>query len=605
MRKVVNSLVVFFAAVLVILPLVLFFAEKFIFISDTERALIHIVFVFSCFAGILTEADGKQLSIDVFLNKAPQKFKKIITGINSGVSIFTLTCLFSASFPNIFFVLTKGDSVWFVPIRFIFLALPIMYFGILFLQVKRSGSFAVIIPSFIFAFIASSGSVAAILYYFLGKEVSVFSHIYDFWCAFAGYAAAPLILAVSVLAFFGLPLFAVLSFIAYICFSLGGGYVDVIPNETYAILTDTSIAAIPLFTMAGYILAKGSAGERLLNFVRNGIGWLRGGVVIASVLVVTIFTTFTGASGITILALGGILSTIMAGSGYSKDDSESLITASGSIGILFPPSLAVIIYGVTNIMTVGIIDLFKGSVLPGMLMASAMIIVGIAKDKSEERAEFSPFSIGISFIHCIPELLLPVSIAILFFNGVFNLFQTAAYTAFYAFVLETFIRRNFTLKRALQIILECVPIAGGVLVIIGAAKGLAYFLVDANVPYILSDFVLNFVHSKYLFLLLLNILLLIVGCIMDLYSAILVVSPLIAPVAESFGLHPVHTGVIFLTNLALGFLTPPIGMNLFIAGYTFEKPVTHIVKKILPYLAIQAIILLLVTYIPWFSMALL
>ena len=371
--------------------------------------------------------------------------------------------------------------------------------------------------------------------------------------------------------------------------------------ETYNILTDTSIAAIPLFTIAGYLLAGGSAGKRLLDFVKSSVGCIRGGVVIAAVLVATFFTTFTGASGVTILALGGILSVILTGSGYSEDDSEALITASGSIGLLLPPSLAVIVYGATNFMTVNIFDLFKGAVLPGVLLALSMIVIGVIKDKKSKKIRFSREALAQSFKAGFLELLLPVLIVIVYFGGYFTLFETAAFTVLYSFVLEVLIRKDLSIKKAIDVILQSIPVAGGVLVIIGAAKGLALFLVYAGIPQMLSDLAITFVGSKILFLLLLNIVLLIVGCIMDLYSAILVVSPLIIPVAESFGIHPVHTGVIFLTNLALGFLTPPIGMNLFIASYTFKKPVIKIVKSILPYLAVQFIILLLITYIPWFS----
>jgi len=266
-----------------------------------------------------------------------------------------------------------------------------------------------------------------------------------------------------------------------------------------------------------------------------------------------------------------------------------------------PPSLAVIVYGATNFMTVNIFDLFKGAVLPGVLLALSMMAIGIIKDKNSKRIRFSKAALFQSFKAGFFELLLPILIAIVYFGGCFSLFETAAFTVLYSFVLEVFIRKDLNIKKALDIILQSIPVAGGVLVIIGAAKGLALFLVYAGIPEMLSDFAITFVGSKVLFLLLLNILLLVVGCIMDLYSAILVVSPLIIPVAESFGIHPVHTGVIFLTNLALGFLTPPIGMNLFIASYTFKKPVIKIVKSILPYLAVQFVILLLITYIPWFS----
>jgi tripartite ATP-independent transporter DctM subunit len=296
---------------------------------------------------------------------------------------------------------------------------------------------------------------------------------------------------------------------------------------------------------------------------------------------------------------------ILTGSGYSRDNAESLVTATGAIGMLFPPSLAIIIYGATNIFSVNIYDLFKGALIPGILMAFSMIVLGVMKDKNHTRSPFSPRELAHATKESVAELLLPVAVIIGYFSGFLSLIETAAFTAAYAYVLEVFIRKDYGLKKSAEIALKSIPVAGGVLVIIGAAKGLAYFLIDAGIPFMLTDIVMSVVHSKYLFLLLLNALLLVVGCLMDLYSAILVVSPLIIPVAESFGINPVHTGVIFLTNLSLGFLTPPVGMNLFIASYTFEKPIMKIVKNILPWLLVQFVILMLVTYIPWFSTALL
>ena len=487
-----------------------------------------------------------------------------------------------------------------------------MYFIMLALEIKRHKCIVSSVAGLLIGLLISTGSILGLLNLVFGSwypEINdsnlaiLLSGISDSVQIFSGNAIWLIVLIFTVFSLFGMPLYIVLSGLAYFAFMTTGGYVESIPMETYTILTDTSIAAIPLFTVAGYLLAGGSAGKRLLDFVKSSVGCIRGGVVIAAVLVATFFTTFTGASGVTILALGGILSVILKGSGYSEDDSEALITASGSIGLLLPPSLAVIVYGATNFMTVNIFDLFKGAILPGALLALSMMVIGIIKDKNSKRIRFSREALFQSFKAGFFELLLPILIAIVYFGGYFSLFETAAFTVLYSFVLEVFIRKDFNVKKSFNIILQSIPVAGGVLVIIGAAKGLALFLVYAGIPEMLSDFAITFVGSKVLFLLLLNILLLVVGCIMDLYSAILVVSPLIIPVAESFGIHPVHTGVIFLTNLALGFLTPPIGMNLFIASYTFKKPVIKIVKNILPYLAVQFIILLLITYIPWFSMA--
>ncbi|UTC91109.1 TRAP transporter large permease subunit [Treponema denticola] len=612
MKKVVNGFILALTAVLIVLPFVSHILANLGGNSlEYERLIVQLVFVFACLAGLITTIGKKQLNIEVFTFKLDKKVQLIINAFLSCVNIAILTAVFFSVFPN-YNMLSSEDRVLYIPIKIFFSALPPMYLIILALEIKRSKCIVLSIAGLLIGLLISTGSILGLLNLVFGSwypEINdsdlanLLSGISISVQAFSAKAIWGIVLIFTVFSLFGMPLYIVLSGLAYFAFMTTGGYVESIPMETYSILTDTSIAAIPLFTIAGYLLAGGSAGKRLLDFVKSSVGCIRGGVVIAAVLVATFFTTFTGASGVTILALGGILSVILTGSGYSEDDSEALITASGSIGLLLPPSLAVIVYGATNFMTVNIFDLFRGAVLPGALLSLSMIVIGVIKDKKSKRIRFSKEALAQSFKAGFLELLLPILIVIVYFGGYFTLFETAAFTVLYSFMLEVFIRKDLSIKKAIDVILQSIPVAGGVLVIIGAAKGLALFLVYAGIPEMLSDFAITFVGSKVLFLLLLNILLLVVGCIMDLYSAILVVSPLIIPVAESFGIHPVHTGVIFLTNLALGFLTPPIGMNLFIASYTFKKPVIKIVKNILPYLAVQFIILLLITYIPWFSMA--
>lgn len=612
MRKAIHIFILSIVAAVIVLPFIVHIITVLgITVLDTERLIVQLVFVFACFAGIITTDNKKQLSIEVFATAFNGKTKSVLQQIISALNIAILTAVFFSVFPN-YNQIADDDKVFFIPVKLFFSALPIMYGTVLVMEFVRTKCIAAKIIGSVLGLIFSAGSIIGLLgLLFTSSDITSWNiytflnTVFNFVQTASSTLFIPIILIFSAAALFGMPLYVVLSGIAYFAFMTAGGYVESVPIEAYNILTDTSIAAIPLFTITGYLLAGGSAGNRLLKFVKNSVGQIRGGVVIAAVLVSTFFTTFTGASGVTILALGGILSVILTGSGYSKDDAEALITSSGSIGLLLPPSLAVIVYGATNFMTVDIFDLFKGAVLPGLLLAFSMIIIGIIKDKSKTKQKFSAVGLRKSFFESIPELILPIAISVGYFSGFFSLFETAAFSVLYTFILEVFVRKDFSVKKALKVILESIPIAGGVLIIIGAAKALALFLVYAGIPEILSELTLTYVSSKYIFLLLLNILLLLVGCIMDLYSAILVVSPLIIPVAEGFGIHPVHTGVIFLTNLALGFLTPPIGMNLFIASYTFKKPVTVIIKNILPYLAVQFIILMLITYIPWFSLVLL
>jgi tripartite ATP-independent transporter DctM subunit len=607
-RKLVYATALVLAAALAVLPLLfkLLTAIGLAAIPSSDRMLVHLVFMFSCIAGVITSAKNKQLSLGVVHEALSPRIQPIVLPIQKCITTTVLTALFLASFSEIFMAFLPGDTLWGIPLQLIFAFIPVMYLGMLLLAVTRERMIIASVTGIGIGFFIATGPVFGILYSLFGLEdAPLLTAILAIWEQAASVLLWPLVLLLIASAIFGTPIFIALSGITYVAFSQGGGYVEMIPLESYGILTDKSIAAIPLFTLAGYLLAGGSAGKRLLDVVKNSVGWIRGGPVIAAVLVATFFTTFTGASGVTILALGGLLTVILTGSGYSKSDAESLITSSGSIGMLFPPSLAIIIYGTTNIFSVNMFDLFKGALIPGVLMALAMILVAILRDRSVHRDPFSVKELTVSLMNGAGEILLPVLIVAGFFSGALSLMETAAFAAVYAFVLEVFIRKDYSLKEGVKVILKSIPVAGGILVIIASAKGLAYFLIDAGIPMLLTDLVMTFVESKYVFLLLLNILLIIVGCLMDLYSAILVVSPLIIPVAESFGIHPVHTGVIFLTNLSLGFLTPPVGMNLFIASYTFNRPVMQIARSILPYLLIQFVILMLVTYVPVFSTILL
>lgn len=575
-------------------------------VPSTDRALVNLVFLFSGLAALITSSTKRHLNLAVINERLSPRAKRITEPFKATLSSAILTALFMASFSELFMAFPPEERLWGIPLTFVFAILPVSFLGMLVISIGRSSSRIAAVAGVVLGLLVSTGPLSGVLFFLFKLEgVPFLQPAFEGWISFSTVLLWPLVILLVLAALLGVPIFIVLSGIAYVAFSQGGGYVEMIPLEYYGILTDKSIAAIPLFTLAGFLLAEGSAGKRLLEVVRAGVGWIKGGPVIAAVIVATVFTTFTGASGVTILALGSLLTVILTGSGYKRDDAESIVTASGSIGMLFPPSLAIIIYGTTNIFTVDIFDLFKGAIIPGALMALSMIAFGVAKGVSVKRARFSARDLAIALRDGLMELVLPVGIGFGYFSGFFSLIETAAFAAVYAFVLEVFVRRDYTLAQASGILVKSVPVAGGVLVIIGAAKGLAFFLIDAGIPFMLTDFVLAFVHSKYLFLFLLNVLLLVVGCLMDLYSAILVVSPLIIPVAESFGIHPVHTGVIFLTNLALGFLTPPVGMNLFIASYTFDKPVVKVARAILPYLAMQFVILMLVTYVPWFSMALL
>lgn len=600
---------VFFLYALTILPFIQIISEKIFQVPllGMDLFVVHIVFLFACFTAVITWMYDKHIAIAAIDELAPKKIMRGIIIYRAILVPLILVAIFFSALSEFFVIFSPDERAWGIPLQWFFIFLPLSYLGMIILSImrhKQERIFAIL--GIILGLFISTGPISGVLYYlFKIEQFGVLTPISEWWLLFAAKAFPFLIIILILSAFIGIPLFVILSAVSYVAFSQGGGYVEMLSLEAYGILTDKSIAAIPLFTIAGYILSKGSAGQRLVEVFRTFFGWFRGGGVIATVIVTSFFTTFTGVSGVTILALGSLLTIVLTGSGYKTERAESLITASGALGLLFPPSLAIIMYGTTNYFSVDVFAVFKGAIIPGLILAVSMIVLGIYYDKNPLRLSFSfPKA-----IHALKqagfELLLPVFIIVGYFSGIFTLFQTAAFAVLYTIIIGTFIRKDYSLTMVKNIIIESLPVTGGILCIFGAAKGLSYFLLDAGIPQLLSDFVLTFVESKLVFLMLLNLVLIIVGALMDVYSAILIVSPLIIPIAESFGINPVHTAIIFLMNMQLGFLTPPVGMDLFIASYTFNKPVMRIVKGILPFLLVQFIVLLLITYIPWFTTVLL
>jgi tripartite ATP-independent transporter DctM subunit len=397
----------------------------------------------------------------------------------------------------------------------------------------------------------------------------------------------------------GAPIFVVLGGVALLLFFADGVPVASIPVETYRIVVSPSIPTIPLFTLTGYILAEGKASQRLVHLFRALFGWMPGGLAIAATLVCAFFTTFTGASGVTILALGGLLLPVLIKNGYLERFSMGLLTSTGSLGLLFPPSLAVILYGV--VAHVPIPDLFKAGIVPGFLLVSAVAIFSVREGLRSQvpRAVFHTREAMGALWESKWEILLPVVALVAIFGGFCTLIEAAAITVVYALVVETLIHRELHFTRDLpRVLLQCVTLIGGVFVILGVAMGLTNYLVDAEVPMKAAEWVQAHIHSRVLFLLTLNLFLLIVGCLMDIFSAIVVVVPLILPIGQAFGIHPLHLGMIFLANLELGYLTPPVGMNLFLASYRFDKPLVQVYRNAIPFFLVLLLVVLLITYIP-------
>ena len=372
-----------------------------------------------------------------------------------------------------------------------------------------------------------------------------------------------------------------------------------VPLETFGLVASPMLPAIPLFTLAGYLLAEGGASKRLVNVFQHVFGWLPGGIAAAAVLVCAFFTTFTGASGVTILALGGLLLPILTKAGYSEKFSIGLLIASGSIGLLFPPSLPVILYGVVS--HVPIDKLFISGAVPGALLVFLVASLGVwhAYRNDVKRTTLDAALALRSLWDAKWEALLPVMVLVGIFGGFLTIFEAAAFTAAYAFISEVIVHRDLHWRRDVpRVFTECGTLMGGVLIILGVALGFTNFLIDAEVPMRVADWAGDNIASKLMFLLLLNVFLLIVGCLMDIFSAIVVVVPLIVPIAAAFGVNPIHLGILFLANLELGYLTPPVGMNLFLASYRFDKPLTAVYRMGLPFLGILLVGVLMITYLP-------
>lgn len=410
-------------------------------------------------------------------------------------------------------------------------------------------------------------------------------------------AAALILLAAG-----GMPLFAVLGGAALLLFHLAQVPLAAVPAETYRIVTQPVLPSIPLFALAGVVLARGGSPERLVRLVRAWTGWIPGGVPIATIIACAFFTAITGASGVTILALGGLFFPILVAAKHKERFSLGLLTASGSVGLLFPPSLPVILYAVFG--RVPIDRLFVAALLPGLLL---LMVLGAfsALSGAGHRGTRTGFDLR-EAAHATRaawgDLLLPVLIVVGLFGGFMTLVEVSALTALLAILLETGIHRKVSLRGGLvESVMETTVLVGALIAVIGLAYGMVSYLVDAMIPVLAAEWVTTVIESKWVFLIVLNLGLLMVGALMDIFSAIVIVVPLIFPMAEAFGIHPAHLGVIFLANLELGYLTPPVGMNLFLSSLTFGKPLLEVWRAAVPFLVIMAAWVLLVTYVPWLS----
>jgi tripartite ATP-independent transporter DctM subunit len=417
-----------------------------------------------------------------------------------------------------------------------------------------------------------------------------------------GKPAWPGMAVILVATLLGSPVFAVLGGLAVVLFMRDGVPIAAVPAETYRLAVSPLLAAIPLFTLGGFLLAEGRSSVRLLAVFRSLFGWIPGGTAVVCALVCAFFTIFTGGSGVTILALGGLMFPALLAEKYPERFSLGLLTASGSLGLLWPPALPLILYGI--VASVPIEDIFIGGLLPGLLMATLIAGWGVRQGSVSgvPRQPFAARQALRTMWVAKWELLLPAIVLVAIFGGFATLVETSAITALYVLFVKVVVHRDIRNARQLfGAFRDCITLVGGVMVILGAAMGFTSYLVDAEVPARFLEYVQAHVESKWLFLLGLNVFLLFAGSVMEIFAAIIVVVPLLAPLGAAYGIHPVHLAIIFIANLELGYLTPPVGLNLFLASYRFKRPLVSVYRASLPFLVLGGIGVLLITYVPWLT----
>jgi len=401
-------------------------------------------------------------------------------------------------------------------------------------------------------------------------------------------------------------LFAIIAAGALIGFA--GSDIDlmVVPMEIFRVSEIPVLIAIPLFTFAGYLLGESQAPRRLVRVTNVLLGWMPGGLAVVALFVCALFTAFTGASGVTIIAMGALLYPAIAAAGYRERFNLGLITTSGSLGLLFAPSLPLILYGIIAQQSVD--DLFVAGILPGLLMLFLLSLYciregGLVRSRLT-RQPFDRREIGAALRESMWEIPLPVIVLGGVYSGFFAVSEAAAVTVVYVFIVEVLIYRDIPLRRLPGVMRDSMVLVGGILIILGVSLASTNYMIDEQVPMRLFEWVTSHISSKLSFLILLNLFLLILGMMLDIFSALVIVVPLILPIAAGYGIDPIHLGMIFLANMQIGYCTPPVGMNLFIASYRFDKPIVLLYRAALPFLAILLLTVLVITYWPWLSLVL-
>jgi tripartite ATP-independent transporter DctM subunit len=412
-------------------------------------------------------------------------------------------------------------------------------------------------------------------------------------------AAAPLLVLLALL---GTPLFAVIAASAMLGYSREGIDLQALAIEFYSIAEMPILLAIPLFTFAGYLLSESGAPRRLVRLTRALLGWMPAGLAIVSLAACAFFTAFTGASGVTIIALGALLFPALQEAGYPEKFNLGLVTSAGSLGLLFAPSLPLILYGI--VAEISVEDLFLAGLLPGFLMLLILSGYSVWKNRAirEPLANFSWREVGGAVREAAWEIPLPIVVLGGIYSGYFAISEAAAVTALYVLLVDVVILREIPLRKLPEVMRESMVLVGGILVILGMSLASTNYMIDAGVPQKLLQFVSELVRGEFTFLLLLLVFLLALGAILDIFSAIVLVVPLILPVALQYGVDPVHLGIVFLATMQLGYITPPVGLNLFIASYRFDRPVVELYLSTLPFFLFLLISVVVIAFWPALSL---
>ena len=417
-------------------------------------------------------------------------------------------------------------------------------------------------------------------------------------------------IVIGFFALLGTPLFIVILAAAMLGFYLADIPLMVIAIEIYRLIDTPLLLALPLFTFAGYLLAESQLSSRLVRLTQVFLGWMPGGLAVVSFVTCAFFTAFTGASGVTIVAVGALLFPALVEAGYKEKFSLGLVTTSGSLGLLLAPSLPLILYGVIvqqmdipNPFTIQ--ELFLAGILPALLMIVLLTFYSLWSNRDVEivKGEFSKADAISAIKDARWEIPMPFIVLGGIYSGFFAVSEAAAVTAFYVLVVEVFIHREVSIRALPGVIRDAMTMVGGILLILGVSLAFTNYLIDAEIPQLLFDWISKYVSDKITFLILLNIVLLILGALLDIFSALVIMIPLIVPVALRFGIDPVHLGIIFLANMQIGYFTPPIGMNLFIASYRFDRPITELYRATIPFMFVLLFALIVITYIPEVSLA--